>query len=225
MTSSHASLGPDRLNVAIVDESPLLRMGVAHALGTHSLVGRIVEGTTADDALRLADTLTADILLLDPTGTSAGPVLLESLPFRNPALKVIALASSDHEDDVARALRVGARGYVLKTAPVRELMDAVSAVCRGERYLSSALGARVLFNLASPPQHRPVRPVSAGLTHRELEIVKQVSVGSTNKEIAIALGIREKTVKFHMTNIMEKLQVRNRVEAVLAVRNLLKQSA
>ena len=64
-----------------------------------------------------------------------------------------------------------------------------------------------------------------GLTHRELEIVKQVSVGATNKEIAIALGIREKTVKFHMTNIMEKLQVRNRVEAVLAVGQLLKHSA
>lgn len=213
------------LKVAVIDSSPLFRVGVAQALLGLDPRVRVVEGGTASDALRIAAVSDIDIMFLDPALAPTGAQILSDLCASSRSLVVVVLAASEHEEDVSKALRLGARGYVLKHAPVRELLDAVAAVQRGDRFLSSALGARVVYNLATPTEHRNIRPPSVGLTHRELEIVKQVSVGATNKEIAIALGIREKTVKFHMTNIMEKLQVRNRVEAVLAVGQLLKHSA
>jgi len=213
------------LHVAIIDESPLFRVGVAQALLCHDPHVNVVEGGSAGDALRIAAVSGIDIMFLDPALAPTGAQILAELCVSNPSLIVVVIAASEHEEDVSKALRLGARGYILKHAPVRELIDAVATVQRGDRFLSSALGARVVFNLAMPLQHRSLRPASLGLTHRELEIVKEVSIGATNKEIALALGIREKTVKFHMTNIMEKLQVRNRVEAVVAVGQMFRRSA
>lgn len=213
------------LKVAVIDASPLFRFGVAQALLKHDPLARIVEGGSAKEAWEIVETLRVDIMLVDTALAPTDALFVATLCSRNRAPAVVVLAASEHEEDISMALRHGARGYVLKRAPIRELLDAVTTVQSGSRYLSTALGAKVVFNLAKPASPQNTNPTASGLTLRELQIIKQVSVGATNKEIAKALGIREKTVKYHMTNVMAKLQVRNRVEAVLAAGQLLRYSA
>jgi len=146
------------LKVAVIDSSPLFRVGVAQALLGLDPRVRVVEGGTASDALRIAAVSDIDIMFLDPALAPTGAQILSDLCASSRSLVVVVLAASEHEEDVSKALRLGARGYVLKHAPVRELLDAVAAVQRGDRFLSSALGARVVYNLATPTEHRIIRP-------------------------------------------------------------------
>jgi DNA-binding NarL/FixJ family response regulator len=134
-------------------------------------------------------------------------------------IKLVILTVSEDEDDVTAALRAGARAYVLKGVAARELVGIMRAVAAGEVYVTPSLAASLLFELSGGKvgSHSP-SPLD-DLTERERQILERVAAGDSNKEIGAQLHLTEKTVKHHMTNILQKLQVRNRVEAALLARS------
>ena len=137
------------------------------------------------------------------------------IAFSCPVVKIVMLTVSEHDDNVTAALQAGARGYILKGVGGEELVGIVKAVDRGESYVSPDLAARLLIDMQSGGKgDAPADPVST-LTMREEQILRLVSRGLSNKEVGRDLDLQEKTVKHYMTNILQKLQVRNRVEAAL----------
>lgn len=214
-TSGHGK----RPCLAIVDSQPLFRAGVAHLLSSRHGVEVVAEGQSAMDAIAIAAQHLLDIMLIDLAIPGGAPDMLSTLSRMSSATRLVVLTASEREEDVSSALRQGARGYLLKTVDDLDLIAALRAVMNGEVYLTPALGARLFARSgsAAAPQVVPAVP-GTDLTHREAQILSQVSIGATNKEIARQLNISEKTVKYYMTSIMQKLQVRNRVEAVVAMR-------
>jgi two-component system, NarL family, nitrate/nitrite response regulator NarL len=207
----------DRLRVGIVDDHPLFREGLAHTLRSARTLDVVGEGATAEDAMRIAKESVPDILLLDVSMPGGGIQAARSIMQAFPVVKVIMLTVSESEDDVAQALEAGAKGYVLKGTSGTELLKTMLAVSNGESYVTPALAARLLMHV--PRQQESSRaPALPELTEREAQVLEQVARGLTNKEIARALSLSEKTVKHHMTNVMQKLQVRNRVEAAMVFR-------
>jgi two-component system, NarL family, nitrate/nitrite response regulator NarL len=207
----------DRLRVAIIDDHPLFREGVVHTLRSARVLDVVGEGGTADDAVRIARQELPDIVLLDVSMPGGGIEAARSIARVCPIVKTIMLTVSESEQDVAQALDAGVKGYVLKGTSGSELLKTMFAISRGESYVTPGLAARLLT------QVRRQEPVEGGaplpeLTEREGQILAQVAKGLTNKEIARALSLSEKTVKHHMTNVMQKLQVRNRVEAAMVYR-------
>jgi DNA-binding NarL/FixJ family response regulator len=132
---------------------------------------------------------------------------------QSPDTRVVMLTVADDSDTVLEALRAGAMGYLLKGAPGREIVSAVREVARGNSYASPAVAMRVLTNVAT------ASPAAEGqeLTEREKEVLELLAKGLTNREIGAQLYLSEKTVKHHVTVILQKLDVRNRVEAALLV--------
>lgn len=209
----------DRLRVAIIDDHPLFREGVVHTLRNARVLEVVGEGGTADDAVRIAREELPDILLLDVSMPGGGIDAARSIAQVCPIIKMIMLTVSESEQDVAQAFEAGVKGYVLKGTSGSELLKTMFAISRGESYVTPGLAARLLTHgIRQEPAQAAGMPE---LTEREGQILAHVARGLTNKEIARALSLSEKTVKHHMTNIMQKLQVRNRVEAAMVFRKQL----
>jgi two-component system, NarL family, nitrate/nitrite response regulator NarL len=206
----------DRLRVGIIDDHPLFREGVVHTLRSARVLDVVGEGGTAEEAIRIAKEELPDILLLDVSMPGGGIEAARSIARVCPVVKMIMLTVSESELDVAQALEAGAKGYVLKGTSGSELLKTMFAVSRGESYITPGLAARLLTHVG---RQEPGQPATLPeLTERGEEILAHVARGLTNKEIARALSLSEKTIKHHMTNIMQKLQVRNRVEAAMVFR-------
>ena len=134
-----------------------------------------------------------------------------------PATRIAMLTVSESDEDVAGALRAGAIGYVLKGISGSELLAVLAGVARGEAHVSPSLAARILGDFAAPPPRGQRTPIDT-LTRREEDILRRVARGMSNREVAEALELQEKTVKHYMTSILGKLEARNRVEATLIAR-------
>ena len=209
----------DGLQIAIVDDHPLFREGVAHPLSSQPGIEVVAEGATAADAVAIAAKHLPDIMLLDVSMPGGGLNAVREIAAAFPVVKVVMLTVSENEEDLTAALRAGARAYVLKGVAARELVRILRAVAAGEVYVTPSLAASLLFELtgAGSTSRQAADPL-ADLTERERQILERVAAGDSNKEIAAQLDLSEKTVKHHMTNILQKLQVRNRVEAALLAR-------
>ena len=205
----------DPIQLVIVDDHPLWREGVVAALQAEPDISVVGEGGTASEALERCTGLLPDVLLLDLNIPGGGIEAARSVARACPVTKIVMLTSSEEEDDVLEALKAGARGYVLKGVPGRELKRIVRAVAGGEIYVAPELAALMLQELASGKPKSPELTLLDDLTPREREILELVAAGKSNKEIGGRLDLTEKTVKHYMTNILQKLQVRNRVEAAL----------
>lgn len=207
----------ERIRVAVVDDHPIFREGVAFTIRSSQAFEIVAEGASADDAIRIAKDLLPDVILLDVSMPGGGIEAARSISTACPVVKVIMLTVSEQEEDVTQALEAGANGYILKGTSGTDLISTLQSVSRGESYVSPGLAARLLaVSMRNVRQQaRPAEQVE--LTKREEQILELVARGLTNKEIANTLAISEKTVKHYMTNVMQKLQVRNRVEAVLAL--------
>ncbi|HEV7921921.1 MAG TPA: response regulator transcription factor [Thermoanaerobaculia bacterium] len=189
--------------IVIIDDHPVVREGLVAALRGVEVVGAFA---SADEALRTR--LQADVVLLDLE--LPGMSGLEAIPrFDAPVLVLTAYGS---DEDIDRALAAGAKGYLLKGAPLDDIERAIAAVAAGESFLDppageSFLDPRVTSRLlARSPRER--------LTPREREVLALVAAGKSNKEIASALRIAERTAKFHVTAILSKLRAENRAQAV-----------
>ena len=208
----------DTLQIAIVDDHPLFREGVAHTLRRQPGFEVVAEGSSAAEAIAIAGQRLPDIMLLDLSMPGGGLEAVRQIAAAYPVVKVIMLTVSQDEEDVTTALRAGARAYVLKGVAARELVEIIRSVAAGDAYVTPSLAASLLFDLRAGPAHRPNAGPLGELTERELQILERVAAGDSNKEIGATLQVSEKTVKHHMTNILQKLQVRNRVEAALLAR-------
>ena len=174
----------------------------------------VAQGGNAAEALEIAESELPDIVLLDIAMPGTGLKAAENISTNCPVTKVVMLTVSENEEDVLEAFRVGARAYILKGVSAEELTSILRSVHRGEVYVTPALASQVLLEMSEggPPK---AKSVIETLSNREKEILEHVASGDSNKEIAYELKISEKTVKHYMTNIMQKLQARNRVEAAL----------
>lgn len=208
----------NRVRVAIVDDHPLFRDGVALTIGADKSIEVVGQGSTAEHAIQIAQDVLPDVLLLDISLPGGGIEATREIARLFPYIKVIMLTASENEDHVSGALEAGARGYVLKGICASDLVRTVHAVHQGESYVTPQLAARLLTTMKSKAAVPSADDVLPTLTRREEQILDAVAQGLTNKEVARQLAISEKTVKHYMTNIMHKLQVRNRVEAALIVK-------
>lgn len=206
------------IRIAVIDDHPLFREGVARSLqeiGGFEIVG---EGGTRDDALRLAAEQRPDIVLMDISMPGGGLAAIAPILERAPNQKIVILTVSETAEDVARALERGARGYVLKGVGSRALAEILREIAAGESYVSPNLSARLLSGLAALSSRPPGMDRLGELTGREREVLDLVASGLSNKRIALQLDLQEKTIKHHMTRILAKLEASNRTEAAIKYR-------
>jgi DNA-binding NarL/FixJ family response regulator len=197
----------------IIDDHPLFREGVVRTLAVETDLTVVGEGSTAEDAVRATGALQPDLLLLDLDIPGGGLAALAAIHAVAPATRIVILTADGREGQLLAALQRGAHAYVLKGVSARELARVLRSVHAGQGYVPPELAARLL----SPPAEAPPPAASplGELTERERQILRMVARGSSNRQIALALHLTEKTVKNYMTVIMEKLQVNNRVEAAI----------
>lgn len=208
----------NNIRIVLADDHPLFREGVARTLNSAADFEVIGEASDADQAVALADQLLPDVILLDISMPGSGLEAARKISLSCPVVIIIMLTVSEHDDDVITALRAGARGYILKGVGGKELVNIIRSVYQGDSYVSPTLAARLLVEMReSDSPVEPLDPLS-DLTAREEQILKAVSRGLSNKEIGNELALQEKTIKHYMTNILQKLHVRNRVQAALIAR-------
>jgi two-component system, NarL family, nitrate/nitrite response regulator NarL len=211
------SADTEKLRVVIVDDHALFRDGLVSILGAEADIEVIGQGGSAQEAVRLAQDLLPDIILLDLDMPGGGLEAARIIANDCPVVKIVILTASEQDDHLISALKIGARAFILKGVAARELLRILRTVNAGESYVPPALAASLLLELhetGSQVRKAPENPLSE-LTAREREILENLASGLSNKEIGDKLFLSEKTVKHYMTNILQKLQVRNRVEAAL----------
>ncbi|MGB3387540.1 MAG: response regulator transcription factor [Pseudaminobacter sp.] len=205
--------------VVVVDDHPLFRAGVIQTLELDPDLEVVGEGGSAAEAHALATRLKPDIMLLDVTMPGNGVEAVEGLVRLEHPPKVMMLTVSEEDEHVMGALGAGANGYVLKGVKASELIGAVKCVLKGDAFVSPNLTKRLITNSLG----KPVSPL-ASLTGQEERTLMLLAAGMSNAEIGRELGITESTVKAHVTRILAKLKVRNRVEATLVAERELKKS-
>jgi two-component system nitrate/nitrite response regulator NarL len=213
------------IRVCIVDKHPLFRDGVFLALNSQSHVEIVGHGSSMGDAIQLVQEQIPDVIVIDTAtlGRSMDPI--QALLERHPNIGILLLAESAEEEYVCAALKQGVRGYILKSANRTELLQAVLVLGQGQSFISPSLAARLLMR-SGPGHYVEVKASSPNVPHltpRERQILSILVQGRSNKEIGNTLELSEKTIKHHLTNILQKLRVRNRVEAALMMSNHLPQ--
>ncbi len=196
-----------RIRVLIADDHPVVRSGVASVLASQADFEVVGEAEDGARAVALASALAPDIVLMDLrmpvlSGVEATAAIVRSAP----ATRVVILTTYVTDGEVLRAIEAGAVGYLLKDVPHEELFRALRAVAAGGRYLAPVVTERLMAQWQ--------KPSASVLTERELEVLRAVARGASNKRIAMELGITEPTVKAHLVHVFEKLGVENRTSAV-----------
>ena len=200
-----------KIRVAVVDDHPFLCAGVSYSFSSEPDFEVIANGGSADDALKIARTLTPDVMLVDINMPGDIFSVLHELFEQFPSMKTVVLTAYDDDYYLGKALRNGASGYILKGVSSSELVERTRMVVEGALVIPHNVAGR----LTSDMPDECSRAAIAGLTSREEEILLLVSHGCNNSEIGFELGIAEGTVKNHLSNIMQKLNLRNRVEAAM----------
>lgn len=207
-----------KIRVVIADDHALFREGVVMLLAGHDDIEVVGEAADGFQALSMAEALQPDILLLDIRMPEAGGLeVLPKIRSASPGTRVLILSGFLEEDLLIEALQQGARGYLLKTTTQEGLLKAIRSTYAGELWAERKLVTLVLENLIQrlSKLNVPLARAREALTDREQEIVVGVVQGKTNKEIASGLGISDKTVKTHLTNIFSKLKVSRRLQLLL----------
>ncbi len=210
-----------KYSVAIIDEHPLLAEGVIQVLRSAGQFEIVGSGSNAEDAVAIARNKKPDMMIFEISIPGGGLEAARRVSAASPETKVVFLTSTENDDNVATALRDGAKGYILKGIEKGEFIRIIADIGGGRFYVNPGVAARMLGRNRDRNRGPHVPSGLDDLTHRELEIITFVAHGKTNREVATALRLGEKTVKHHMTSIMQKLQVRNRLEAVLMLKDKL----
>jgi len=204
------------VRVLVADRQPLFRRGVADVIGGEPDLAVVGETDDGSEILDLVVELSADVVLLVLGVPGGGVEACALLRATRPDVRVVVLTRDDDDAQLAGAVRAGARGYLLRDTTPEELVEAVRAVAAGSSLLSPAMASRLLdeFAVALRRSEGPAEGTGS-LSRRELEVLTLVAQGLNNKAIAEKLFISENTVKNHIRNIHEKLQVHSRMEAVV----------
>ncbi len=206
------------MRILLADDHALFRDGVASLISAwgHEVVGQAANG---EEAVALADRLRPDLVLMDVRMPGrSGLAATQQIKSAHPEVAIVMLTVSEDEEDLFTAIKAGAQGYLLKNLESAQLRSMLQAVGRGEAAITPATAARIIDEFLRPDRpHPPADPDR--LTEREIEVLRLVTQGLRNKEIAARLGITENTAKFHLKNILEKLHAQSRTElAARAVR-------
>jgi DNA-binding NarL/FixJ family response regulator len=195
------------IRVLIVDDHPIVREGVSTVLERERDIAVVGTAGTIDEGLRLAAALHPDVILLDLKlpGAEAGASVAT---FVGQSASVIVFTAYDADDDVFRAIRDGARGYLLKGSAAADIVDAIRQVHAGHSYLSPRVAAKLVSGVAHPRRRGGL------LSARERGVLRLVAAGLSNRQIAETLSLSERTIKFHVTAILNKLGADNRAQAV-----------
>jgi len=202
--------------ILIADDQALVRGGLRMILDAQpdlEVVGEAVDGR---QALQQARELSPDLVLMDVRMPELdGLETTRRLLDRDPSPKVVVLTTFDLDDYVYEAIRAGASGFLLKSAPPQQLIAGIRTVMAGDALLAPEITRRLLDRfVARPPRPTGIPPEFADLSERELEVLRLIADGRSNAEIAVDLYISEATVKTHVTHILTKLRLRDRVQAV-----------
>ena len=214
------------IRILLADDQALFREGLHTLLSVQPDFEVVGEAGNGEEAVRLAATLRPDVVLMDlQMPVLDGVAATRQLRTTYPACRVIVLTTFDDDEYVFEGLRAGAMGYLLKDTPSAKLAEAIRAAARGESFLEPSVAAKVVAEftrLSSPsrPAAPPAQPLAEPLSDRELEVLRRVAQGESNKEIAAALYLAEGTVKNHLTNILGKLGVTDRTQAALKGKEL-----
>ena len=210
----------DPLRVLVVDDQALVRAGFAMILGSEADIEVVGEAENGQQAIEMATALRPDVILMDirmpvMDGITATRTLVEGRVNDPTCPRVLILTTFDLDDHVYDALRSGASGFLLKDTPPTELVNAVRVIAAGEALLAPSITRRLLEEFAKSASPSVVEHVLSDLTDRELEVLRQLARGLSNVEIADTLFVSEATIKTHVSHILTKLEVRDRVQAVV----------
>lgn len=201
------------MRVLLADDHALFRAGIASLLQAWGMEV-VAQAGNGREAFELACETSPDLVLMDIGMPDCnGLEATRLIKAARPEIKIVMVTVSDDDDDLFEAIKSGAEGYLLKNLSEEDLSHTLQAVAAGESALSPALAARIIVEFARPVA---AGPADAGedLTAREREVLQLVAAGSTNREIAAALVVSESTVNFHVKNILAKLHLKNRTQAV-----------
>jgi DNA-binding NarL/FixJ family response regulator len=211
------------IRLMIVDDQSLFREGLHILLSSNPEFNVVGEAANGEEAVTIAEQLKPAVVLMDlrmpvMDGAEATRILHESLP----DCRVIVLTTFDDDENVFEGLRAGAVGYLLKDVSSEKLFEAIRTAARGEYFLLPSITAKVMaeFSRVSHNSPRNTEPLVEALSNREIEILRLVADGDSNKEIGEKLFITEGTVKNHMSNILSKLGVKDRMQAVFRCKDL-----
>jgi DNA-binding NarL/FixJ family response regulator len=218
----------DPIRVLIADDHALFRRGLEMVLTDEPDIEMVGQASDGAEAVARAGEFLPDVVLMDirmpkTSGIEAARAMKECAP----SAKIVMLTISDEEEDLFEAIRSGASGYLLKDIPLDEVADAVRAVYGGQSLINPSMAGKLLTEFSTLARRdseteRPQQVPAPKLTDREMEVLKLVARGMNNRDIAKELFISENTVKNHVRNILEKLQIHSRMEAVMiAVREKL----
>lgn len=203
--------------IGVIDLQPMYRAGIARILAGCASVEFVGDGGSPSSARTLARLHGPDILILDVSLDSEFTLIAELLRC-HPDMAIVVVGGSADVEGIAHAMRAGVRGCLPRCVDGPGLIEAIDRVVEGELYVAPAMGWQLLARLTSGRIEPSKGPPVVNFTSREEEIIDLVALGATNKEVARKLAVSIKTVKHHLTNVMQKLRVRNRVEAVVAYR-------
>lgn len=208
------------VRVLLVDDQPLFRAGLRAILSTCGAITVVGEAGDGQEALRLAADTRPDVVVMDlKMPVLDGVAATRRLRVQVPDSQIVVLTTFEDDESVFEALRAGAVGYLLKDATLERLVDAILSAARGESVLQPSVASKVLAELRQPRQGS-LDPERIGLSEREVQVLRLVARGASNKEIASALHLAEGTVKNHVTSILTKLEVGDRTQAALRAREL-----
>ncbi|MBR7831996.1 response regulator transcription factor [Actinospica durhamensis] len=219
-----AQRGDEPIRVLLVDDHALLRRGLDIVLQTEPDIVVVGEAGDGSEAVAKAAELLPDLVLLDvkmPSRDGIGGGIQAAAAIKEvaPSTRIVMLTMSEEEEDLYEAIKAGASGYLLKGILPHEIADSIRAVVGGQSLISPPMAAKLLTEFATMVRHGEDRknpgPPAPRLTDRELEVLKLIATGANNSKIAKTLFISENTVKNHVRNILEKLQLHSRMEAVM----------
>jgi DNA-binding NarL/FixJ family response regulator len=212
------SVVSDRIRILLADDHAIVRESMRDILNLQPDMTVVGEASTGLDAVRLAPQVRADVILMDiempqMNGLEATVNILDQCP----EAAILVLTAYDDEAHIMGLLEAGAQGYILKSSRLEQLLKAIRAVARGEPALDPGVMRKMMHRLAEKDKKAalPTVHLVEALTDREMEVLRLVAMGASNKDVARALSISVRTVQVHLTNIYGKLDVRSRTEAAL----------
>ena len=216
--SEEATQHPEKLRVLVCDDHALFRRGLQMVLEQEEDLELVGEASDGVEVIERSTELMPDVILMDvrmpkKSGIEAASEIKDLLPH----VKILMLTISDEEADLYEAIKAGASGYLLKEIPIEEVADAIRSVWAGQSRISPSMASKLLTEFAAiskASKDKPQMPAPR-LTDREMEVLRLVAQGLNNRDIAKQLFISENTVKNHIRNILEKLHLHSRMEAVV----------
>jgi DNA-binding NarL/FixJ family response regulator len=212
-------VGDDRLRVLIADDHELFRRGLRMVLDDEPDLEVVAEAGDGREAVDLARDQAPDVVVMDVRMPSVSGIEAAGLiKADQPGIRILMLTISDEEDDLFEAVKAGANGYLLKEISIDEIAAAVRSVHAGQSLITPSMASKLLTEFADlvrKEQPVPQDVPAPRLTPREVEVLQEVAKGLSNRDIAESLSIAENTVKNHIRNILEKLHLHSRMQAVL----------